>query len=90
MSDFFAMAIQNSFNCTTLSEQTFGAVMNRMAVPLKDGTSIDTTGFGAFYSDDSSVQRKGLKIDHYIKKNTKNYKYDFYIEEALKLIDHSL
>jgi len=66
------------------------AVMNRMAVPLKDGTSIDITGFGAFYSDDTSVQRKGLKINHYLKKNTKNYKYDFYIEEALKLIDHSL
>ena len=89
MSEFFAMAIQNSLNCTTLSEQTFGAVMNRM-VPLKDGTSIDTTGFGAFHPNDSSVQRKGLKIDHYFKKNTKNYKDDFYIEEALKLIDHSL
>ncbi|WP_274971425.1 S41 family peptidase, partial [Zunongwangia profunda] len=90
MSEFFAMPIQNSLNCTTLSEQTFGAVMNRMAVPLKDGTSIDTTGFRAFYPDDTSVQRKGLKIDHYLKKNTKNYKDDFYIEEALKLIDHSL
>ena len=66
------------------------AVMNRMAVPLKDDTSIDTTGFGAFHPNDSSVQRKGLKIDHYLKKNTKNYKDDFYIEEALKLIDYSL
>lgn len=28
MSEFFAMAIQNSLNCTTLSEQTFGACRN--------------------------------------------------------------
>ena len=90
MSKFFAMPIQNSPNCTALGEQTFGAVMNHMAVSLKDGTNIDITGFGAFYPDDTSVQRKGLKIDHYLKKNTKNYKDDFYIEEALKLIDHSL
>lgn len=86
MAEYFAMAIQNSPNCITIGEQTFGAVMNRNEVILKDKTTIDFTGAGAFYPDNKSAQRQGLKIDYYVQENAKGYNIYKYIDEAIKII----
>lgn len=86
MAEFIGMAIQASPNCITIGEQTFGAVMNRNEVPLKDGTTIDYTGVGAFYPDDEGVQRQGLRIDHYVQESAKHYQSDLYLKKALNLI----
>lgn len=86
MAEYFAMAIQNSPNCITIGEQTFGAVMNRNQVILKDKTTIDYTGVGAFYPNDKNVQRKGIQLDVTIKEKARNYSPYQYIDEAIKII----
>ncbi|MEE9361096.1 MAG: S41 family peptidase [Cellulophaga sp.] len=85
--EWIGMAIQSSPNCITIGEQTFGAVMNRNEIPLIDGTSIDFTGVGAFYPNDESVQRKGLKLNYEIKESASSYDANLYIEKAIKLIN---
>lgn len=85
--EFIAMAIQQYPNCITIGEQTGGAVMNRIQVPLMDKTTIDFTGMGAFYPDGGGVQRNGVKIDYEIKESAANYNPNLYIEEALKIIE---
>ncbi|WP_117883473.1 S41 family peptidase [Aureibaculum luteum] len=85
--EWMGMAIQASPNCTTIGEQTFGAVMNRNQIPLIDSTTIDYTGVGAFYPNDESVQRKGLKLDYEIKESALQYDNNLYIEKAMKLIN---
>ena len=82
-----AMAIQQAPNCVTIGEQTMGAVMNRKAITLIDKTTVDYTFAGAFYPDDTRVQRNGIKIDHIVKESAKNYNPDLYIEEAIKILN---
>lgn len=84
--EFMGMAIQAAPNCTTIGEQTFGAVMNRKQVILMDGTTIDYTGLGAFYPNGKNLQRNGLHIDYQITESAINFNSDLYIEEALKAI----
>ena len=84
--EFIGMAIQQSPNCITIGEQTFGAVMNRTEIILMDKTTIDFTGMGAFYPNDIGVQRNGLKIDYVVKESAINYNPNQYIEEAIKII----
>ncbi|QOD60552.1 hypothetical protein H9I45_14590 [Polaribacter haliotis] len=86
MAEYFGMAIQQAPNCITVGEQTFGAVMNRNTIILKDSTKVDFTGNGAFYPNNKNVQREGLKIDYVVKESAKNYNSNKYIEEAIKLI----
>lgn len=86
MAEYFALAIQASPNCITIGEQTFGAVMNRNQVLLKDKTTVDFTGNGAFYPDNISVQRQGLKIDYLIQERATEYDVYQYINEAVKII----
>ena len=86
--EFLGMMIQQSPNCFTMGEQTFGAVMNRNQVPLTDNTKIDFTGAGAFYPNDESVQGKGLRIDYEIKETAKNFNKNLYVEQAVKLIQN--
>jgi C-terminal processing protease CtpA/Prc len=86
MAEYIGMMIQHSPNCTTIGEQTFGAVMNRQAITLMDKKTVGFTFAGAFYPNDSSVQRSGLKIDHYVKESAINYDPDSYIKEAIKII----
>ncbi|WP_121666522.1 S41 family peptidase [Mesonia aquimarina] len=85
--EWIGMAIQASPNCTTIGEQTFGAVMNRNQIPLIDGTTIDFTGVGAFYPNDEGVQRRGLKLDYEIKESALHYNKNLYIEKAIELIN---
>ena len=85
--EFIGMAIQQSPNCITIGEQTFGAVMNRTEIILMDKTTIDFTGMGAFYPNDIGVQRNGLKIDYEVKESAINYNPNQYIEEAIKIIN---
>ncbi|MCG1036724.1 S41 family peptidase [Polaribacter sargassicola] len=85
--EFFAMSIQSSPNCTTIGEQTFGAIMNRNEILLKDKTKIDFTSVGAFYPDNTNAQRKGLKIDFKVQEKAKKYNVYKYIDEAIKLIE---
>ena len=87
MAEYFGMAIQASPNCITIGEQTSGAVMNRNEITLKDNTKIDYTSVGAFYPDNTHVQRKGLKLDYTVKESAKKYTNYKYIEEALKLLE---
>lgn len=85
--EFIGMAIQQSPNCITVGEQTFGSVMNRTKVILMDKTTIDFTGMGAFYPNDERVQRNGLKIDYKIKESALNFNSNQYVEEAIKIIN---
>ena len=86
MAEYFAMAIQSSPNCITIGEQTFGAVMNRNQVILKDKTTVDFTGIGAFYPDDTSAQKQGLKIDYHVREKAKAFNIYQYLDEAIKII----
>ncbi|MDG1278440.1 MAG: S41 family peptidase [Algoriphagus sp.] len=84
--EWIGMAIQATRICTTVGEQTFGAVMNRNPIPLLDGSSIDFTGVGAFYPSGEGVQRNGLKLDVEIKESAIGYNKDLYVDTAIKLI----
>lgn len=86
--EFIGMAIQQAPSCTTIGEQTFGAVMNRNRIILIDKTTIDFTAMGAFYPNDEEVQRKGLKIDYQIKESAVNYNPNLYIETAMQLLEN--
>lgn len=84
--EFIGMAIQNAPNSITIGEQTIGAVMNIFEFPLIDGTTINFTGMGAFYPDDSEVQRKGLKLNIKVEENALNYDPETYIRKAQEII----
>lgn len=84
--EFIGMAIQQAPNCITMGEQTFGAVMNRNKITLIDKTTIDFTGEGAFYPDDTNVQRNGLKIDHVVQESAIHYNPNLYLEKAIEII----
>jgi C-terminal processing protease CtpA/Prc len=81
------MTIQQSPNCTTIGEQTAGSVMNIVSYMLPDKTEVNFTGLGAFYPDGEEVQRKGLRIDYYVKETAKNYDPELYIKDAIRIID---
>lgn len=85
--EYFAMLIQQSPNCITIGEQTFGAIMNRIEITLSDKTTIDFTGMGAFYPNDIGAQRNGVKLDFEIKESAINYNPNIYIDEAIKIIE---
>lgn len=85
--EWMGMAIQAAPNCVTLGEQTAGAVMNRKAVPMMDGATMDYTCFGAFYPNGESTQGKGLRIDHTVTESALHFNPGLYIEEAIRVID---
>ena len=85
--EWIGMAIQNSPSCTTVGEQTSGAVMNVTTFNMVDQSSIYFTSSGAFYPDDIEAQRNGLKIDYEVAESAINYNPDLYIEEAIKIIN---
>lgn len=85
--EYMAMAIQQAPNCVTVGEQTGGAVMNRIQFTLADKSSIDFTGMGAFYPDDTGVQRTGLKIDHVVQESAMHFNTNSYVEKAIMLIE---
>ncbi|TDO99105.1 S41 family peptidase [Flavobacterium sp. 245] len=84
--EFIGMAIQASPNCFTVGEQTAGSVLNIAVFKMPDGTDVSFTSMGAFYPDGTSAQRKGLKIDSFVKENTSNFIMDQYIIEGIKQI----
>lgn len=86
MAEFVGMAIQASPNCITVGENTAGSVMNIAIYKLPDGTEFRFTTMGAFYPDGTGVQRKGLKIDHYVNETTSNFAQDQYIIKGIELI----
>lgn len=85
--EFIGMSIQQAPNCVTLGEQTAGSVMNVVDCVLSDKSHVYFTGRVAFYPDGGCVQRKGLKIDHFVKANTKNIREDSYLKEAIEIIN---
>lgn len=86
--EFIGMAIQQSPNCITIGEQTAGSVMNIVEFMMTDKTKVNFTGQGAFYPNGEGVQRKGLRLDHYVKESAKNYSSSLYIDEAIKIIEN--
>ena len=86
MAEYFGMAIQQSPNCTTIGEQTAGAVMNITSAILPDNQEFYFTSMGAFYPNGEEAQRKGLYIDYHIKESATNYNPNLYIEKLLKLL----
>lgn len=84
--EFAGMAIQASPNCITVGETTSGAVMNVAIFTMPDGTKTSFTSMGAFYPNGTGVQRKGLKIDYFVKENTSNFTQDQYILKGIELI----
>lgn len=88
MAEYFGMAIQQAPNCITIGEQTMGAVMNITAAKLPDQQEFYFTGIGAFYPNGEHVQRKGLRIDHYITESALQYNPNLYIEKAVQIIEN--
>lgn len=86
MAEFIGMAIQASPTCITVGETTAGSVMNIATFMMSDGTETQFTAMGAFYPDGTGVQRKGLKIDHYVNETTSNFTQDQYIIKGIELI----
>ncbi len=84
--EFIGMAIQASPSCITVGETTAGSVMNIAIYKMSDGTEIRFTTMGAFYPDGTGAQRKGLKIDYFVKENTSNFIQDQYILKGIELI----
>lgn len=86
--EYMGMGIQQAPRCITIGRQTGGAVTNRVEVPLKDGTTIDFTGYGAFYPNDKeyNVNRNGLKIDYIIPESASDYNVYADIQYAVDLI----
>lgn len=85
--EFMGMAIQQSPNCITIGEQTAGAVMNVVNYTMPDKTKVNFTGLGAFYPNGEGAQRKGVRIDYYVKESATNYDPELYIKEAVRLIE---
>ena len=85
--EYIGMAIQASPICITVGENTAGSVMNITIFKLPDGTEFRFTALGGFYPDGTGVQRKGLKIDHYVKETTSNFIHDQYILKGIELIE---
>lgn len=85
--EYVGMEIQGSPNCITIGEQTAGSVMNTVEYMMPDKTKTVFTGLGGFYPNGENVQRKGLRIDHYVKESAKNYDSELYIKEAINLIE---
>jgi carboxyl-terminal processing protease len=84
--EYIGMAIQASPTCITVGETTAGSVMNIAIFKLPDGTEFRFTVLGGFYPDGTGVQRKGLKIDHYVQETTSNFTEDQYILKGIELI----
>ncbi|MDR6761947.1 C-terminal processing protease CtpA/Prc [Flavobacterium sp. 2755] len=84
--EYIGMAIQASPACITVGETTSGAPMNIAVFKLPDETEFQFTAMGGFYPDGTSVQGKGLKIDHYVKETTSNFTADQYIMKGIELI----
>ncbi|WP_225581511.1 hypothetical protein [Myroides odoratimimus] len=62
---------------------------NRVRVLLKDDTTIDFSGYGAFYPNDKeyNVHRNGLKIDHIVSESANDYNAYGMIQYAVDLIN---
>jgi carboxyl-terminal processing protease len=86
--EYFGMTIQQAPNCITIGEQTSGSVMNIVSFTLPDKSVINFTGLGAFYPNGEEVQRKGLRIDYYVKETVKNYDPELYIKDAIRIIEN--
>jgi carboxyl-terminal processing protease len=84
--EFIGMAVQASPTCITVGENTAGAVLNIAVYKMPDGTEFRFTALGGFYPDGIGVQRKGLKIDHYVNETTSNFTKDQYILKGIELI----
>ncbi len=85
--EYISMAIQNSPTCTTIGEETMGAVMNITSIPMPEGQQIDFTSVGAFYPDGTSVQNKGLKLDYKVTQTASQPERDMMLEKALELLE---
>jgi carboxyl-terminal processing protease len=84
--EFIGMAIQASPTWITVGEATAGSVMNIAIYKMSDGTEAKFTTMGAFYPDGTGAQRKGLKIDYFVKETTSNFTEDQYILKGIELI----
>ncbi|MEM6685062.1 MAG: S41 family peptidase [Bacteroidota bacterium] len=85
-SEYIAMAIQNSPNCSTIGNATMGAVMNITSIPMPEGPVINFTSVGAFYPDGTGVQNKGVRIDHQVFQVATKPEIDVMVEKVLELL----
>ena len=84
--EYIGMTVQASPTCVTVGETTSGAPLNVAVFKMPDDTQIQFTAMGGFYPDGTGVQRKGLKIDHFVKETTSNFTEDQYILKGIELI----
>ncbi|AXG68940.1 peptidase family S41 [Kordia sp. SMS9] len=85
--EYISMAIQNSPNCTTIGEETMGAVMNITSIPMPEGQEVNFTSVGAFYPDGTGVQNKGLQLDYKITQRASQPERDMMVEKVLELLE---
>lgn len=84
--EYIALMLQQSPNCITIGEQTAGVFMNIIEYKLPDGESVYYTGMEAFYPDDTSAFKKGVRLDKVVKQSAINYDPNLYVKEAIKII----
>ncbi|MCF6308126.1 MAG: S41 family peptidase [Flavobacteriaceae bacterium] len=84
--EYLGVSIQASPNCITVGEQTAGSPMNIANFTFPDGTKVSITSLGSFYPNGESIQRKGLKIDHYINDDLLDLTQDPYLKKAIEVI----
>ena len=87
------MALQANPKSITMGSGTDGSDGDMSVIFLPGGVSAYFTGIGVYYPNGELTQRKGVRIDHYIKPQTiDKFYYNPYriIQHILSELDHSL
>ncbi|KAA8477172.1 C-terminal processing protease CtpA/Prc [Arcticibacter tournemirensis] len=86
--EYVTMAFQSSPNVTVIGSTTAGADGNISNINLPGGITTNISGLGVFYPDGTNAQRKGVKIDYFLKPTIKGIKEgkDELLEKAQDII----
>ena len=89
MSEWNVMNLQNIFpQSITIGEQSAGADGDEKMLMLPGGYKMNFTGNAIFYTNGTSAQRKGVRIDKYMPSTPENLlnTKDYLLDEAIRLI----
>ncbi|SFQ63187.1 S41 family peptidase [Flavobacterium akiainvivens] len=86
-SEFMGMCVQAAPNCTTVGTPTAGVVANVVQYTLPDKSTVDYTGYQAFYPDGTVVFKKGLKIDIPVGQTALHFNPGLIYEKAIEVIN---
>jgi len=87
--EFIALQLQKAKNTYTIGEQTGGAVMNTKSYKLLNGQSFTFTNYMAVDpTDNSPLQRNGVKLNKKIEESALSFEPYSYLLEAVKYIEN--